>query len=73
MRPYLLPVLLVACASQDPAPVDPPPVQQAPVDMATAARDDFVERLAERMAAPEREDTPELMNSLEQLIPAWQS
>jgi HEAT repeat protein len=73
MRPYLLPVLLVACASQDPAPADPPPVQQAPVDMATAARDDFVERLAERMAAPEREDTPELMNSLEQLIPAWQS
>jgi len=73
MRPYLLPVLLVACASQDPAPVVPPPVQQAPVDMATAARDDFVERLAERMASPEREDTPELMNSLEQLIPAWQS
>lgn len=70
--PLLLPVLLLACAGPEPAP-DPPPVQQAPVDMATAARDDFIERLAERMAAPEREDTPELMNSLEQMIPAWQS
>lgn len=73
MRPYLLPMLLLACAGPEPAPDPPPPVQQAPVDMATAARDDFIERLAERLAAPEREDTPELMNSLEQLIPAWQS
>lgn len=71
MRPYLLPLLLLGCAGPDPAPAQTPPLQS--MDLSTVSDDDFVERLAERMVAPEREETPELMNSLEQLIPAWQS
>ncbi|HZL99462.1 MAG TPA: HEAT repeat domain-containing protein, partial [Planctomycetota bacterium] len=72
MRPHLLPLLLVACAGPDTAPSQTPPAAQPPVDLATASRDDFIERLAERLASSEREQTPELMNSIEQLIPAWQ-
>jgi HEAT repeat protein len=71
MRPYLLPLLLFACAGPDPAPAQTPPPQSA--DLSEMSANDFVERLAERLASSEREDTPELMNSLEQLIPAWQS
>lgn len=73
MRPYLLPLLLVACAGPEAAPSQAPPGAQPVVDQATATREDFIERLAERKAAPDREQTPELMNSLEQLMPAWES
>ena len=74
MKPPLLPLLLLAaCAGPESAPGQSPPSALPVPDLATATRDDFVERLSERMAATDREQTPELMNSLEQLMPAWES
>lgn len=76
MRPSLLALpitlLLVACSGPDTT-ATKPPSPAAPLDMAAANRDDFLQRLSERMASKEREQTPELMNSLEQLMPAWQT
>ena len=73
MRPYLLPFLLLACAGPEPVPAQSAPSAAGPTDLATLAADDFVERLAEALAVRDQIETFELMNSLEQLIPAWQS
>jgi hypothetical protein len=62
----LLPVL-AACSS---APAAPPPGPRLLSELET---DDFVARLAERLANPARQSTPELMKSLEQNMAGWQA
>lgn len=58
-------LLLAACATAPPAPIV--------VDSAQAARHDLLQRLSEAFARPDGEDATTVMNTLEHLMPGWQT
>jgi HEAT repeat protein len=69
MNPRLmagLPLLLLAACSATPT----GPIIVDPVE---AAREDFVQRLAEALDRPPTEDAVTALNALEHLLPAWQT
>jgi hypothetical protein len=70
MRPPLLPLLILAGCSMTGAPSSD---LGDPTEQAVYVEEDLLARLAERLASPDREATPELMNSLERMLPAWES
>ena len=66
LRAALPALLLCACSTTEPA-------RPIPVHPAAATREDFLQRLAEAKATPDPEDADTVLNTLEHLMPAWQT
>ncbi len=72
LRAGLPALLLAACAaSADAPPAGDAAAPRAALTPADAAREDFLQRLAEALRRPDPDDANTLLNSLEHLLPAW--